>query len=86
MRTRSMAEAQRRRETNTEKHIENNTRNIDKKEKSGITIGTYNIVDGRANRLELACKRLQRQGIDIGVLTETKVNGFHTVSAYGYHI
>ena len=67
-------------------HAEDNTKSTEKQKFLNITIGMYNIVDGRANRLKLACKRLQRQGVDIGILTETKVNGFYTVLAYGYHI
>ena len=59
----------------------------DVRQKPGrLTMGTFNIMDGRGNRLELACKQLRRHGIDFGVLTETKVNGFHTHSAYGYDI
>lgn len=54
--------------------------------KTDITIGTLNIVDGRGNRLEMACNRLLRHGVDIAVLTEAKLNGFHTSSAYGYNI
>ena len=53
---------------------------------SGITISTWNIVDGRSNRLELACNRLHRHNIDIALLTETKLNGKHTANAYGYSI
>ena len=53
---------------------------------SGITICTWNIVDGRGNRLELACNRLNRLEIDVALLTETKLNGRHTVSSYGYSI
>ena len=55
-------------------------------EEKSITIGTLNIVDGRGNRLELACNRLNRIGVDICVLTETKLNGFHTTATYGYSI
>ena len=53
---------------------------------SGINIGTINIIDGRQGRLEMICHTLKRYEIDIGVLTETKLNGFHTVSSYGYNI
>ena len=51
-----------------------------------IHIGTLNIIDGRGNRLELACKEVASYGIDIGILTETKLNGFHTFNSYGYQI
>ena len=53
---------------------------------SGITISTWNIVDGRGNRLELACERLQQLEIDIPILTETKLCGRHTIRSYGYNI
>ena len=44
------------------------------------------MIDGRGNRLELACNMLQRHEVDIALLTETKLNGKHTVSSYGYDI
>ena len=53
MRTRSMNETQKRSKTSTKTHIEKNTKNTkntDKKEIYGITIGTYNIVDGRTSK------------------------------------
>ena len=53
---------------------------------TGITIGTLNIVDGRGNRLEMACHELSRHNVDIAVITETKLNGYHTVSSYVYSI
>ena len=53
---------------------------------TGVTIGTWKIVDGRGNRLEMACKQLQRHGIDIALLTETKLNGCHTSHAFEYDI
>ena len=53
---------------------------------SRITVGTLNIVDGRNNRLEMACRELKRTGVDIAILTETKLRGYHTVSSYGYEI
>ena len=53
---------------------------------SGITVSTWNIVDGRGNRLELACNCLARLNIDIALLTETKLNGQHTVNSYGYSV
>ena len=52
----------------------------------GIHIGTLNILDGRGNRLEMACRTLQRHGVDIALLTETKLNGRHTGMSYGYEI
>lgn len=53
---------------------------------TGITIGTLNIIDDPGNRLEMACNRLTRHGIDIAIFTETKLNEFHPASAYGYSI
>ena len=53
---------------------------------SGLNVSTINIIDGRQGRLEMICKTLQRHEIDIGVLTETKLNGIHTINSYGYSI
>ena len=52
----------------------------------GLNMGTINIMDGRGNRLELICHKVERHGIDIAILMETKLNGYHTVSSYGYSI
>ena len=54
--------------------------------KQRITIGTWNIINGRANRLEMACYKLNRHNVDIALLTETKLAGHHTSSAYGYAV
>ena len=51
-----------------------------------LHVGTINIIDGRQGRLEMICHTLNRHEIDIGVLTETKLNGYHTMSAYGYTV
>ena len=51
-----------------------------------ITIRTLNLLDGRGNRLELACKELSTHRADICVTRETKVRGFHRVNSYGYSI
>ena len=53
---------------------------------SGITVGTLNIVGGRNNRLEMTCKELEQTGVDIALLTETKLRGYHTILLYGYDI
>ena len=67
--------------------VESSTDSTSKKPKfSGITISTWNIVDGWGNCLELACRQLQRLNIDIGLRTETKLNGRHTVSLYDYNV
>lgn len=65
--------------------LEQQRKETEEKE-TNITIGTWNIVDGRGNRLELACNRLKRIGVDIAIITETKLNGYHSTSAYGYSI
>ena len=69
-------------------NVEQNAKQNDKKQAkfSGINIGTWNIMNGRGNRLELACECLRRHNIDVAVLTETKLNGKHTERAYGYNI
>ena len=46
--------------------------------KESLIIGTLNIINGNVNRLELACATLDNIGIDIGLLTETKLNEYHT--------
>lgn len=53
---------------------------------STIKLSTLNIVDGRNNRLELACKTLKDNDVDIAVLTETKLEEKHTYTSYGYNI
>ena len=62
------------------------TKNTEHQKLSGVTIGTWNIVDGRGNRFEMACKHLQRHGVDIAFLTETKLKGCHTLHAFDYDI
>ena len=62
------------------------TSSTDKNKSTGITISTWNIVDGRGNRLKLACRQLQRLNINITFLTETKLNRYHTINSYGYNI
>ena len=53
----------------------------------GLCIGTLNIVDGHGNRLELACGTLSKLGVDIAILTETKItDGKHTCLSFGYDI
>ena len=51
-----------------------------------IRIGTLNIVSGRSNRLEMVCKKLKRYEIDLCILTETKLSGFHTVESHDFKI
>ena len=51
-----------------------------------IRIGTLNIIDGRANRLEIACKTMEEHNIDIGQLTKAKLNGAHRGFAYKYNV
>ena len=57
-----------------------------KNKKISLIIGTLNIISVRGNRLELACSTLQKKNVDIAILTETKLNGFHTVNSFGYQI
>ena len=64
----------------TEKNKKNN------KKTKEINIGTFNIIDGRANRVEMACWHLDRHNVDICFLTETKLDGHHTTSTYGYEV
>lgn len=51
-----------------------------------VSVGTWNILDGRGDRLELACQRLARHNLDIALVTETKLCGFHTTCAYRFNI
>ena len=51
-----------------------------------IRVGTLNIVSGRGNRLEMACRKLGRYKIDVCILTETKLNGYHTVESSDFKI
>ena len=51
-----------------------------------IRIGTLNIVSGRSNRLEMVCKKLKRYEIDLCILRETKLSGFHTVESHDFRI
>ena len=51
-----------------------------------ISIGTLNLIDGRGNRLELACRELEEHNVDVCIVTETKLNGYHTINLYGYNI
>ena len=51
-----------------------------------IRVGTLNIVSGRGNRLEMACRKLQRYKIDVCILTETKLSGYHTVELSDFKI
>ena len=52
----------------------------------GIHIVTLNIMDGRGSRLQIACHEMERHGLDIVLLTETKLSGRHTTHSYGYDI
>jgi exonuclease III len=53
---------------------------------SGMNICTYNIVAGGANRLEQAMRCMRTMNIDIGLITETKLQGYHTTLCEGYDI
>ena len=43
-------------------------------------------MSGRSNRLEMVCKKLKRYEIDLCILTETKLSGFHTVESHDFRI
>ena len=51
-----------------------------------IRVGTLNIMSGRGNRLEMACKKLRRHKIDICILTKTKLCGYHTIESSGFNV
>ena len=51
-----------------------------------IRVGTLNIVSGRGNRLEMACRKLGRYKIDVCILTETKLSRHHTVKSGDFKI
>ena len=54
-----------------------------------IRIATYNIQDGRNNRLETVCRALQQQNIDLAILTELRIPAsrpIHTRHCLGYNI
>ena len=51
-----------------------------------IRVGTLNIVSGRGNRLEMACRKLGRYEIDVCILTETKLSGYHMVKSGDFMI
>ena len=53
-----------------------------RKKTKSINIGTFNIIDGRANRVKMACWHLDRHNVDICFLTETKLDGHHTTSTH----
>ena len=43
-------------------------------------------MDGRNSRLALLCKQIQQHQVDIIVVTETKLNKYFPIFAYGYNI
>ena len=43
-------------------------------------------MSGRGNRLEMVCRKLQRYKIDVCILTETKLSGFHTIESSDFKI
>lgn len=49
-------------------------------------ICTYNIRAGGSNRLEQAMRCLKTMNIDVGLITETKMQGCHTTCCEGYDI
>jgi hypothetical protein len=54
---------------------------------ASITIGTYNIRNGRAGNLEGSLWAMNKMNMDIVLLTETKLtNEQHTKRAFGYDV
>ena len=43
-------------------------------------------MEGRDSRLELVCKELDNHAVDICIVMETKLSGYHTCNLYGYNI
>ena len=53
---------------------------------SELSICTYNIVAGGGNRLEQVMRCMKMMNMDIGLITETKLQGYHTTLCEGYDI
>ena len=53
---------------------------------SGLNICSYNICAAGASRLEQAMRCMRVMNIDIGLITETKLQGYHTTHCEGYDI
>jgi exonuclease III len=71
-----------------EPNVEGNnkrTENMDKKH-TALKICTFNIQHGAGARLEQAARCLKTMGIDMAILTETKLQGIHTTQCEGYEI
>ena len=65
----------------------NSTPPPDPDSQQSITLATYNIRNGRAWGLETALRALSQMGVDIGILTETKLTGgIHTRFCCGYRV
>ena len=53
---------------------------------SELNICTYNIVAGGGNRLEQVMRCMKMMNMDIGLITETTLQGYHTTLCEGYDI
>jgi hypothetical protein len=52
-----------------------------------IKLVTYNIRDGRQERVVSTARAMEQMNVDMAILTETKLNSqYATRHAYGYHI
>ena len=51
-----------------------------------LYICTYNIIAGAQNRINAAVRCLRTMNIDIALITETKLQGYHTTQCEGYDI
>ena len=56
-------------------------------ESPSIAVATYNIRSGRAGGLESALRAMAATGVDLGILTETKItDGIYTRFSSGYQV
>jgi hypothetical protein len=71
-----------------ESNVEGNSRRKKTQDKkhTALKICTFNIRHGGGARLEQAARCLATMGIDVAILTETKLQGYHTTWCEGYNI
>jgi hypothetical protein len=67
-----------------EKMVENERKL--KQPSSLMKICTYNIITGHNNQLEQVMRCIKEMNIDMGILTETKLQGKHSTQCEGYDI
>ena len=51
-----------------------------------LRICTYNVQSARESRLEAAARSLELLNVDLAVITEAKLQGFHTLRTFGYDV